>query len=160
MATITGNIGINVRLVQAAPTGYSGGDVASVSLDAPISSGTNANQGDLLYSGTTSVTGASSVDLDLRAVTSPAGAALSGLVEIVAIVIEWPSSATASLLITPSASNGVTSVGSPSLVPGGKLVMYCSTPVGYAIDATHKSLNLANAGTTALATITLLGRSA
>ena len=97
MATITGSVGINVRLVQAAPTGYSGGDVASVSVDALISSGTGLNQGDLLYSGATSITGSGSVDIDLRALTSPTGAALTGLHEIACIIVEWPSSAAAAM---------------------------------------------------------------
>ena len=161
MATITGSVGINVRLVQAAPTGYSGGDVASVSVDALISSGTGLNQGDLLYSGATSITGSGSVDIDLRALTSPTGAALTGLHEIACIIVEWPSSAAAALTITPSASNGLVSLGASMILqPGGKLINFCPSAAAYSVGASTKSLNFATAGATASATITMLGRSA
>lgn len=161
MATITGNARVNIKAVQAAPTGYSGGDVAEFVIDDAITSGTGANQADLLYTGATSVTGSGSVDVDVRALTSPAGAALTGLAEIVLFIVSWPSSATGSLTITPSGSNGLGALGSSIIVPpGGKAIFYCPPAAAYPVDSTHKSLNLANAGATISATITLLGRSA
>lgn len=161
MATITGFVRANIKATQAAPTGYSGGDVAEVTIDDAITSGTGANQADLLYTGATSVTGSSSVDVDLRALTSSAGAALTSLTEIVLFVLQWPSTATGSLTITPSGSNGLGALGSSIIVPpGGKAIFYCPPAAAYPVDSTHKSLNLANAGATISATITLLGRSA
>lgn len=161
MATVTGSVRFSLTATQAAPTGYTGGDVASVTIDTAITSGTGANQADLLYSGTTSVTGSGNVDVDIRALTSPAGAALSSMVEIVEYVIEWPSSATGALTVTPSASNGLTSLGlGHSLMPGAKVIFHSPAAASFAVDATHKSLNLANGGATASATITILGRSA
>ena len=44
--------------------------------------------------------------------------------------------------------------------PGGKLINFCPSAAAYAVGASTKSLNFANAGATASATITLLGRSA
>ena len=55
MATIAGFVRANIKATQAAPTGYSGGDVAEVTIDDAITSGTGANQADLLYTVSTNV---------------------------------------------------------------------------------------------------------
>lgn len=161
MATVNGKVNIEIEATQAAPTGYTGGDVATVSIALRLSSGTGLNQADLLYSGTTSVTGSGSVDIDLRALTSPAGAALTGLTEIACIVVQWPSTAAGALTITPSASNGLVSLGASMIAqPGATIINLCPSALAYSVGASTKSLNFANAGATALATVTIFGRSA
>lgn len=161
------NFRLNLQAVQSPPSGYDGGIAFNFDLRQTLNSGTSANQADLKGYATGSVSASSNADVDLRAVTDGQGNALSGLTEIVAIIISAASTNGNALRVKPSGSNGWAGfVGGTTdyiiIQPGASVCLFCPADGKYSVGASTKSINIANtdSGAAGTYTIHLVGRSA
>ena len=132
-----------------------------------LTSGTGANQADILFVDDRSITASGTDDLDLAGVLSDAFGDTIAAAEIVAIMIVASASNTNNLVIggdtndLPIFADGSDEI---SLKPGGVILMACPTAAGLATvtAGTGDVLGLANSGSgTAVAyTICIIARSA
>jgi hypothetical protein len=145
---------------------YSGVATAQVLLDQLLADGDGDNQASYLHQSSRSVSASSNEDVDFTALTDAFGNALSSLNDIALLVIEADSANGDVLQVKQSASNGWSAFLADvsdiiEIRPGSSLVLYSPIDSNYAVSASDKSINVANAdsGAAATYTLTLVGRS-
>lgn len=151
---------LELRSTAAPPGDYQGGAVVERLVDLLLGSGTGANQADVLYSDYRALA-STNEDLDLKTITDAFGVALA-LVEVVAIMIEAPSTNSGNIILEPGASNGwaaMFGVAGLVLLPGASALITCPGAAAYAVGASTKVLNVENTGTGGY-TLTIVGRTA
>ena len=145
---------------------YDGGATAASSTDLQLGSGTTSYAFNKLFRDVRAL-GTTNEDVDLRAMTDAFGTTLT-FVEVRYFEISCPSSNATVFQVKPSAANGWAGANAPwqdasdiiNVYPGCRVIFEMFADGMYLMDATHKSINVANAGATGSYTIILLGTSA
>ena len=143
------------------------GQVSAVTeFDLSLAEGTTANKADLAHKSIQSIAASGNSDIDFRALEDTLGDVMDSLAEVVALVFESPATNGDALSIKPASSNGWTALLADAsdvitLKPGARVILYAPADGAYPVGATNKSINVANADSTAAnLTLTLIGRSA
>ena len=151
---------------DSATSPVSGGLTAITTFESQLTDGTTANKADLVSKTVQTIPLSDNADIDLRALTDIYGDAMTGLAEIVALVLESASTNGGLLSIKPASSNGWLGLLADAsdvlkLQPGARVILYAAGDGLYTVGASTKAINVANADTAAATlTITLIGRSA
>ena len=162
--SLSGSILVNLRASESGTLPVSGGLTALTTWEGLLTDGTTANRADLAHKSLHTIAGVGNSDIDLRALLEVGGVAMTTLTEVVALVLE--NAGTGLLSIKPSASNGWLGLLADAtdvlkLQPGAKILLWAPGDGLYPVGALTKSINVANAAaTSAVLTLTLIGRSA
>ena len=166
---LTGNVQFMVtgRFTGTADQGTPTFDFA-LSQSQALTSGTGANQADLVFSDTRTLAASATEDLDLAAVLSSVFGATITMAEIIGIFIKASSSNTNNVNVTRPAANGVPWLLAASdgfaIPPGGFAAFFAPAAAGLATvtAGTGDLITITNsgAGTGVTYDIVILGRSA
>ena len=133
---------------NAAPRGGAG--LARVDVDTIYPSGTAAGQADLATVVSLTVAGSGNVDWDARAALQLSSQSACNGAELAYLRIAVPSTASGNVTVKVSASNGLDILNGSTdgivIRAGGVVVFNYLAAVGPAMDASNKSINIANAG--------------
>lgn len=166
MATLYGSIfRVLARTTQSRGAPYVGGASVAVDYQANPGSGTSSGQWDLVWSDTFTIGTSATQALDFTALTDgPTGASVN-MVKVDLVIIQGVAANTATLNVSPSASNGLLAF----LADASDIIKYPAGDVplvlpcgGYATSGTLKALDLINTSgaVTWTGTVTVMGRSA
>jgi hypothetical protein len=157
---------VALNAIQSPNPGYEGGTRTKFDILDHLGSGTTVNLADQKHSSVRSLGTSANEDVDLRALTDGQGTTLTGLTEVVALIIYADSANGGPLRVKPSASNGWAAFlnGSTNYIivqPGTALILYCPLDGKYAVGASTKAFNVENtyAGTVSYQ-LHVIGRSA
>lgn len=143
---------LSLEAHQSNPSPYSGDNVSEILIDMLLGSGTSANQFDQLHRSTRDPGATTAEDVDVRLLEDSNGVVMSGLTEIVLLIVQAPSTNTLDYEIKPGAANGwlglLKDASDIILVPPGETkVLVCNFSDGKnVIGATTKILNINNLG--------------
>ncbi len=163
MATTIGTSSYRLSVKSPRSSPFTGSDGPAVDSVVPISTGTGANQANLIGVHEFTVAASGNTDIDLRAdVKDQDDSALSTLDVPCEIYLKSTGNAAGVVNVTPSASNGLDILGNDIELNDGQECIrrnYATGGLG-TVDASNKSLNFANADGTNAATIRieLVGR--